>query len=314
LPVGKFSCASRASVRRKEASCFSIPLIHLPQLTQHHLVPSKNDPKGVRDLISINVFDDTADAQLTLWGPQCLTSSSWKPSHTILLLTNPGWRISSRVWLSITSTTIIDVDPCISDADWLRNFAQRMLRREHVNPPFPETEGDAAIFDLEAARKAPDQILFTLADLDEWARTDTTETYYGFLSLVILELHIVTLYRRNMILCNECCGLPVFANSTTAKCKACDKTLSLHINPKILGTVVDESGCVEQGRMVLATKAWEQLLGRTEQDLAKSSIEVLKYLEQRLLFLRVTVRFAWAAEARGEGAGMGRVCVWEVRM
>jgi len=30
------------------------------------------------------------------------------------------------------------VDPCMADADWLRGFAQRLVKRDHVNEPFPE--------------------------------------------------------------------------------------------------------------------------------------------------------------------------------
>lgn len=88
--------------------------------------------------VDVNVFDDTFEATLTLWG--CITSSasSWKVSHTILLLTNPGFKDDRRATISLTSTTHVDVDPCMADAIWLREFAQRLTKREHVNQPFPE--------------------------------------------------------------------------------------------------------------------------------------------------------------------------------
>lgn len=88
--------------------------------------------------VDVNVFDDTSEATLTLWG--CITSSasSWKVSHTILLLTNPGVKDDRRAMISLTTRTHVDVDPCMADAVWLREFAQRLTMREHVNQPFPE--------------------------------------------------------------------------------------------------------------------------------------------------------------------------------
>jgi len=45
--------------------------------------------------------------------------------------------------------------------------------------------------------------------------------------------------------------------------------------------------------LVFADAAWEQLLGRTARQLVTSSLEVLKQLEHRLLFLRVSMGFGW---------------------
>jgi hypothetical protein len=193
------------------------------------------------------------------------------------------------------------------DADWLRTFAQRMTRREHVNPPFPE-----AVFDFEAMSESINQILYTYGDIDDFARAAPNDQFFGFLSVVITELNVMKLYRRNMLLCNECCGVPIFNNSVTVKCKQCEKFVHLGINPRVLGPMVDETGCSSTGKLLFSEKAWEELLGRTADELVKSSVEVLRYLEQRLLFLRVTLRFAWAAE-EGEG-GMGRLCIWGVMM
>jgi len=68
-----------------------------------------------------------------------LSASSWKPSETVLLISRPGWRVDRQTWLSVTANTTIEVDPdSIPDAVWLKNFVQRMTRRDHVNPPFPD--------------------------------------------------------------------------------------------------------------------------------------------------------------------------------
>jgi hypothetical protein len=81
------------------------------------------------------------------------------------------------------------------------------------------------------------------------------------------------------------------------------------------------------------------LLGRTAAELVSTSPDLLRYLEQRLLFLRITFGFGWArAEGEEEGSGkekekrkegggkrkreeggdaegaVGRLCVWGVRM
>ena len=181
-----------------------------------------------------------------------------------------------------------------------------MLRREHVNAPFP-----VQLFDLETAAASPNQILFTLADLDDFARAAPGERFYGYLSVVVLEVQIVTMHRRNMLFCDECCGVPIYANATSTACKHCGKTVALRINPKVLGTIVDETGCVANGKLILSTKAWDQLLGRSAEILASCRIEALKYLEQRLLFTRVTLRFAWAVE---DGDDVAKICIWEVKM
>jgi hypothetical protein len=56
---------------------------------------------------------------------------------------------------------------------------------------------------------------------------------------------------------------------------------------------------------VLSDAAWEQLLGRTKEQLVSTSIEVLRYLEQRMVWLRVTMGFVWNAEDE-----IGRLGVW----
>lgn len=88
--------------------------------------------------VDINVFDDTSEATLTLWGCVSTSAAAWKPSHTILLIFSPASTVNGRVWLSLRRGTQVDVDPCMADADWLRGFAQRLVKRDHVNEPFPE--------------------------------------------------------------------------------------------------------------------------------------------------------------------------------
>ncbi|KAF2466043.1 uncharacterized protein BDR25DRAFT_336616 [Lindgomyces ingoldianus] len=268
------------------------------------------------ELISIGVFDDTAEATITLYGAVSSSASRWQPSHTVLLITSPGWRIDRIAKLSLNANTRVDVDPDTKDAAWLRSFAQRMTKKEHINPTFP---GGGKSFPLSvmvlatalrAAETASVRILYTLADIDEFARANPREKFTGFISVLITELNIVTYYRRNMLMCTECCGIPLYANSVTGKCKQCERSVGLRVNPRILGPIIDETGQITSGKLVFSDLAWEQLLGRTADQLVGTDVEVLKYLEQRMLFLRVSLGFGWCVEV----GDVGRLCIWGVKM
>ncbi|KAF2838088.1 hypothetical protein M501DRAFT_992963 [Patellaria atrata CBS 101060] len=265
-----------------------------------------NNKKGTTlELVNVIVFDDTAEATLTLWGSAVNSVSPWQVSSTVLLISNPGWRIERRAWISLTANTYVDLDPSMTDAEWLRAFAQRLTKRDHINPPFPE-----GAFDIEAAKTSPIRVLYTLAEVDEFIRAAPGETFTGYLSTIIMELNIMSLHRRNMLMCTECCGVPLYANATTATCKQCERPVPLSTNPRLLGPLVDETATTAAGKLILSPTAWAQLLGRSPEQLVNSSAEVLRYLEARLLFLRVTVCFAWV----GGAEGMGRLCVWGVRV
>ena len=97
-----------------------------------------NKKGGISELVNVGVFDNTAAASLTLWGAALASVDLWKPSMTVLLISNPQCKIDRRVDISLSRSTHVDVDPCMNDADWLRNFAQKLTKRDHVNPPFPE--------------------------------------------------------------------------------------------------------------------------------------------------------------------------------
>ena len=75
-----------------------------------------------------------------------------------------------------------------------------------------------------------------------------------------------------------------------------------------LGPVLDETGQIGSGKLVLSDRAWGELLGRTASQLVHTDLEVLRYLEQRLLFLRVTMGFALKLENE-----IGRLAVWCVK-
>lgn len=246
-------------------------------------------------------------ATITLWGAMTASASSWKPSQTVLLLTRPGWRIDKQTYISLTSNTLVDIDPAMSDTIWLRNFAARLTQREDINPPFPSKK----VLNVELAKEAVNQILFTLAELDEFARAAPMEKFTGWINVMLTEINLSLLHRRNMLLCGTHCGVPIYTNSATAKCKQCDKPVELRLNPRILGPVIDETGCSQTGKLFLSDDAWEQLFGRSKLALAAQSADSLRLLEQSMLYLRVHMGVAWFAEEAD--VGVGRLWVWDVK-
>ena len=68
---------------------------------------------------------------------------------------------------------------------------------------------------------------------------------------------------------------------------------------------MDESGAVTSGKLIWSDEAWEQLLGRNAEGLAGSSVRLLKYLENRLLFLKLAVMFGWSED-------VGKLCILRV--
>lgn len=290
--------------------------------------------------INLQVQDDTAEATLGLWGtaassplnrsssdeptvnPEAAQSrQGWKAGETVLLLQGPGCKIGRNVgrrrlndisntdtvqkYLSMTSSTIIDIDPSTPDADWLRRWSLRQRCREAVNPAFPE-----GVFDVQAVQSGPVRCLFTIGELDEFARAAPGETFQGYLSVLLTEIKLHETFKRHMLFSGECCSMPVYANAVMAQCKGCDKEVPLRLNPRIIAQIMDETACIGPGKLLFSDRAWRDLLGRAPADLLKLGYEEIKYLSDRLLFCRVTMLFGWTGDESKAG---GRVCVLGVR-
>jgi len=88
--------------------------------------------------VNIGLFDHTTQASLTLWGAALVSVDSWQPSGTVLLLTNAGFSPGHQSSVSLQANTFVDVDPLVDDAVWLRKYAQKLTKRDHVNPEAPE--------------------------------------------------------------------------------------------------------------------------------------------------------------------------------
>lgn len=199
--------------------------------------------------MNIQVHDDTAGATLGLWGTPALSPTGgpgpqeahnltngakksmapWKAGETVLLLESPGCKLGRGTYLNLTTATVVDVDPRVPDVDWLRRWALRHNMREAVNPPFPE-----GAFDLLALTTSPLRCLYTFADLDEFARAAPQETFQGYLSVVAMEVKLLENWKRGMLMCGECCSMPLYGNAQTGSCKGCDQQVELRLNPKIV--------------------------------------------------------------------------------
>ncbi|KAL8841516.1 MAG: hypothetical protein Q9170_000899 [Blastenia crenularia] len=114
------------------------------------------------DIVNVNIFDDTYDSTLSLCGRVAKSAAYWKATQTILLLSNPGFKADKKPTLCVNSRTHIDVDPCMPDAKWLKDFAESLTAREAVRVLYPE-----GVFDSTAAATAEEKVLFTLSELDE---------------------------------------------------------------------------------------------------------------------------------------------------
>lgn len=122
--------------------------------------------KGITsDLTEVTIFDDTAEIVLKLWGTYKLSARDWTPSRTILLFSNPTFRLEHRrsCSLGVSHATMVDVYPDFPDADWLRKFAASLNKKESVDQRFP-----LDTWDIEMALMDVNQVLFTIAEVDEW--------------------------------------------------------------------------------------------------------------------------------------------------
>ncbi|KAI5820196.1 hypothetical protein BZA77DRAFT_349616 [Pyronema omphalodes] len=272
-------------------------------------IPLK-DGNGTIEKRDIGVFDDTMEATLSLWGSTISSPDSWAISETVLLLTNPVIKLWKRdVQLTLGHSSLVDINPIHRDTQWLRNYAKRLLRKPDICQPFPTEE-----FDWEEGLYGERRIRYTFADIDKYARH--TEEYQdqlptsqciGWLNVVIVEMNVATLFRRNMLLCGSCCGFTLFTNSYAAECKKCDAPIqNLLPNPNIIGRLADETGSIGGNNIIWSPKAWQSLLGRTVKELAEeTSKEAMCYFDDFFLFSRVNLAFGWDPE-------VGKIAVWDV--
>jgi hypothetical protein len=141
-------------------------LVCVKSIGARRKVEKKSDERKERELVEVILFDHTCELKVTFWQELTESVKLWHAGKTILLISNPGWIVSSDGRpgkLGIMKQTMIDVDPEFSDADWLRRHAASLTKKEAPVLKFPD-----GIWDLEASKYGVNRILFTLGEIDEW--------------------------------------------------------------------------------------------------------------------------------------------------
>jgi hypothetical protein len=285
--------------------------------------------------LSVCICDQSTEATLSICHPLIPSAQGWEQYRTTLLISSPGRQPGRK--LSIKARTLVEVDPDIDEAAWVRQWVQR--ENCPVNEHFP-----ADLFDIESTVQAPLRLQFTLASLDSFIRASPWQTHTGYLSVILTSLNIVSLWKRGQLFSMECCGVPIYANARSSRCEQCGTSeVHLRINPNLVAEMADETGAVssgvsgpevqsaesppphtfdiikKQGSKILWTdEAWTQLLGRNPEQLAalcetvdpakaRDNFSLLRYLEQRLMFMRVILVVGWTGDQRG-----GRLAVLSV--
>ncbi|TRX97170.1 hypothetical protein FHL15_001964 [Xylaria flabelliformis] len=249
--------------------------------------PKKRE--GSLHMVEVSIYDDTAHCVLKLWEDKITSAKSWIPNQTILLLSQPLCREytdragAAHAEVGIGYSSIVNVDPDFPEAAWLRAKIQEMAKKERVIVPFPKD-----IWDLQLAMYGPDRTLYTLAELEEQARNQPPDTN--------------------------------FTGKPAAICKNCDTQRNLSLNPRILGSFLDESGMIAGSKLIWNDTAWTQFLfgsanedilaiqeqentvEKSWKDIAALGTNSLKDLEERLLYSRVTLTFGWSII-------LGRLCI-----
>ncbi|KAL0942513.1 uncharacterized protein CTRU02_200399 [Colletotrichum truncatum] len=282
----------------------SSPLPGLMTLGQY--LKTGHDTCGARILVSIKsigarkhilTHDRTRETELLEVNEDKANSAKlWSPNETVLLLTNPKFvaprenrSTQSPAGIGLNYNTLIDVDPNFPDSHWLRQWAKTRARKERIHFPFPED-----VWNVDEAIHGHTRALFTLAEVDDFARTDPATEFTGKLNLTVLGVSLLDLHRRRMLCCTECCGVPLYSNQPSAVCQKCMKVKPLAPNPRIMGILADETGCIGQGKLVWGEQAWGDLFFFTTVDRAVP-ISGLKEVEDQATHSNTSVLPSWAA-------------------
>lgn len=187
---------------------------------------------------------------------------------------------------------------------------------------------------------SPPPRLFNLASLSACLDV-SSDPFTAYLPLIIIYANLSSLAASEQLFSMQHCHMPIFANSPFPKpCEQCSLSVPLRLNPSIIGGLVDETGCLVGGnsggggsgflsptkssvfhnrrnsRLIWTDEAWTDLFGRTPEAMATLALEEelgitrsssLRYLEQRLAWMRVIMLVGWTGNWGG-----GRLCVLRV--
>ncbi|KAF8460287.1 hypothetical protein BDZ91DRAFT_851657 [Kalaharituber pfeilii] len=249
----------------------------------------------------VGIVDETAEGVLSFWGTLSSSNIQWQALETILLLTNPKVKLwNNKPQITIGKSTLIEVEPDIKDAKWLRDYVQRTFRRPALKYEFPENG-----FDWDAKLTASTRVLYNLAEIDELSRRPYTGSLVGFLSVVLTDVKFSETCDFNEG-CSSSESEKIFTNRGSVACTRCEKNdIAFRLNPRILGTITDETGCVNGSSLVVSDRAWHSLLGQDNEPIQRIDQKTLQDIEQRMHLTRVTLAFGWSP-------GLERLAIWDI--
>ena len=118
-----------------------------------------------KDLCEVMLFDHTGEVKFSLWGELYEAAKEWQPSVTVLLISNPQFKLDygGKGAVSVLHSTMVESNPDFPDAEWLRKYAVGRTKKESLCLEFPR-----GVFDVDAAVYGIYRTFFTLAEVDEW--------------------------------------------------------------------------------------------------------------------------------------------------
>ena len=284
-------------------------------------------------VVEVGVSDQSASATLLLYRMLIPSAETFKSYHTILLISSPVHRSGARISTCFRSQ--IEVDPDIAEAEYLRKW----VRRDNcpINENFPED-----LLDTDVVENSPMRLQFTLASLNEFVVARPREMYAGYLSVLLADVYLMGLYKKKRLFSMECCHMPIYGNNEKGRCGQCGILIHLRINPDLVREMADETGSISSAtqtprnrigcsqktlnlgrrnhsKVLWSDEAWTQLLGRSieafadlsadvgAQETRQQNVELLRYLEERLQWMRVILLVRWSGEYAG-----GRLAVVKV--
>ncbi|KAI9834324.1 MAG: hypothetical protein M1826_004250 [Phylliscum demangeonii] len=219
--------------------------------------------------VDVGVFDHTAEVTLTLWGIASRSVVVWKPSATILLLTRPRWNVRGG-GVGGNGTLVLTAATQVDVDPGVAEAAWlRAFAAQMTKRGGLVRRYPNEVYDMDAPLDEQDRVLFTLADVE------------------------------------EICGVPLYANALHGICKNCEHEVSLSLNPRIIGTLLDETGCIPGHKLIWSVRAWTQLLGRSPAALVACEPGEVRDLQAYLRGLRLALVWGWVPPPSGLLLGVG---------
>ncbi|EPQ67309.1 Bgt-1786 [Blumeria graminis f. sp. tritici] len=254
----------------------------------------RRDGGGVQKLVDVILMDQTAEYRLTLWNDLSTSAVLWHAGQTILLITNPGFRAANsqaaeakRGNIEVNRYTMIEIDPLVEEAVHLRQWARFKAQCDALT-----WNSAAELFDLSLAETTLKQQQLTMSELSHLInriRVDMRMTVTGLLSVTLMRMELQSLHLKNKLICGNCS----YSNSMTASCNSCGKLIALEPNARIVGLMLDETGCIHGGSLLWSPQAWEALLGQPVSRVTGWNVEACRLFEQRMCFRRIGLCVVW---------------------